>query len=255
MTAAGRLGKRAPRYDPRTLKLARYLNAAALPAIPDATNRSSDVAAWPMYANDRIGDCTCAALGHMIQFWEAVSGQTAPGADAPLAEPDVVGAYAAITGYDPATNANDNGAVELDVLRFWQQNGVAGHRIAAYAAVNLRSHDLVKAAVYLFEGLYIGCALPASAQGQDVWDYLPATGSQAYPGSWGGHAVNVVDYNQTGPIVVTWGRTLQMTWAFWDQYCDEAYAIISPEQFTAAGKTVEGFDAAALAADLEAVTG
>jgi len=33
-------------------------------------------------------------------------------------------------------------------------------------------------------------------------------------------------YNETGPVCVTWGRKQQMTWSFFDKYCDEAYAIV-----------------------------
>ena len=33
-------------------------------------------------------------------------------------------------------------------------------------------------------------------------------------------------YNAKGPVCVTWGRKQQMTWAFFDKYCDEAYAIV-----------------------------
>ena len=33
-------------------------------------------------------------------------------------------------------------------------------------------------------------------------------------------------YTKLGPVCVTWGRKQQMTWAFFNKYCDEAYAII-----------------------------
>lgn len=244
-----RLGKQAAKYDSRTLKLARYLDLSALPTPPASTTRSSAVAEWPMYANDRIGDCTCAGMAHMVEFWLGLSRLT----DFSVTEADVIAAYTAIAGYDPQTGANDNGAVELDVLSYWTNTGIGGHRISAYAAVNLANRDLVRAACWLFDGLYIGCALPASAQGQPSWEYRPETGSQAYPGSWGGHCVNVVDYDETGVTVVTWGKTLHMSWDFWDHYVDEAYAIIAPEAFANNGNTIEGFNVQALVADLECV--
>ena len=49
----------------------------------------------------------------------------------------VVAAYSAITGYNPSTGANDNGAVEIDVLNYWRQTGIAGHKIGAYVALGL----------------------------------------------------------------------------------------------------------------------
>ena len=41
-----------------------------------------------------------------------------------------------------------------------------------------------------------------------------------------------------------------MTWGFWAAYCDEAYAIVSPDFFTGAQKTPDGFDMQQLQADL-----
>ena len=41
-----------------------------------------------------------------------------------------------------------------------------------------------------------------------------------------GHYVYVPGYTKDGPVCVTWGRKQQMSWAFVDKYCDEAYAII-----------------------------
>jgi hypothetical protein len=36
----------------------------------------------------------------------------------------------------------------------------------------------------------------------------------------------IVALNLVGPVCVTWGARQQMTWAFWDKYYDEAYAVI-----------------------------
>jgi hypothetical protein len=44
--------------------------------------------------------------------------------------------------------------------------------------------------------------------------------------SWGGHYIFVPGYTPLGPVCITWGRKQQMTWKFFDKYCDEAYAII-----------------------------
>ena len=69
----------------------------------------------------------------------------------------------------------------------------------------------------------------------------------AAPGSWGGHAVPVVDYNRYGLTVVTWGELTRMSWAFWHNYCDEAWAIISTDFLDPkTGKSPPGFDLATL---------
>jgi len=165
----------------------------------------------------------------------------------------IVQAYSAITGYNPKTGANDNGAVETDVLNYWRKTGIANHKITAYAGLEPGNHNHVQEAVYLFGGCYIGLALPISAQSQTIWSVPPggATGTGA-AGSWGGHAVPVVAYNSSGLTVITWGALKKMTWGFWDAYCDESYAIISPD-FLKKNKAPNGFDLAALQQDLKAI--
>ena len=89
-----------------------------------------------MMHNDTIGDCTCAAAGHLVMEWTAnVGAETTP------ADADILAAYSAITGYDPKTGANDNGAVETDVLNYWRKTGIAGHKIMAYAALEPGNHQ------------------------------------------------------------------------------------------------------------------
>ena len=73
------------------------------------------------------------------------------------------------------------------------------------------------------------------------------------PGSWGGHAVDVVGYDEAGLTVVTWGALKRMTWAFWGRYGDEAWCVLSPD-FLADGRSPQGFDLEALQRDLALVT-
>ena len=71
------LGKRPVRHDPRTLRLARYLDPK-LPPPPAAAAWSKRAAApWGMMLNDTLGDCTIASIGHGIQVLTANSGAKA----------------------------------------------------------------------------------------------------------------------------------------------------------------------------------
>jgi len=63
--AREKLGKKPARHDPRTLQMANYLALPAFPASRDWTNKAKP--AWGMMLNDQLGDCTCAAIGHIIQ--------------------------------------------------------------------------------------------------------------------------------------------------------------------------------------------
>lgn len=51
------LGRCAPRHDPRTLKLAKYLDKPALPSVPATVDYTAKVPSWPMYSNDSFGNC------------------------------------------------------------------------------------------------------------------------------------------------------------------------------------------------------
>ena len=245
-----KLGKQLARHDPRTLLLASYVTTA-LPTPPDQVDLTSKVNSWGMMENDQLGDCTCAAAGHLIMEWTANAGKKM----VTPTDKQIVAAYSAITGYNPATGANDNGAVEIDVLNYWRQSGIAGHKIGAYVALEPANHIHIMDSVYIFEGCYIGLQLPVSAQAQvqnhQPWSVPPGgpTGD-GKPGSWGGHAVPVVAYDQRGVTVVTWGALQVMTWSFWETYCEEAYAILSNDYLTGKKTTPQGFNMTQLQADL-----
>ena len=201
-----------------------------------------------MYGSDRIGDCTTAAAAHMIEAWAAPN----RGAAVEVSERAVLSVFDKVKQVDPATG--EEGAVELDVLTYWRKRGIGGHRIGAFVRVPVWDHRLVRDAAFLFGGLYIGLELPLTAQRQSIWDWTHSLSGPARPGSWGGHAVDVVAYDRHTLTVVTWGRLQQLTWAFWDRYVDEVYAILSVDFLDEAGEAPNGFDLPALKADLALVT-
>jgi hypothetical protein len=108
--------------------------------------------------------------------------------------------------------------------------------------------------ICLFGGCYIGLNLPESVEDSDFWS-VPIGGltGDGAPGSWGGHAVCALEYDPRGLTVVTWGELIQMTWGFWDAYCDEAYAILSLDWMTSAGQSPSGFDLGSLKQDLNII--
>jgi hypothetical protein len=222
--------------DPRTLDLAAYVDLAKLPTPPDHLD-PPPVGIRPMYANDTLGDCTAAALGHLDIDWsfEADGKAVTPSLQA------VEDFYARCNDYPdfahmPAS-AYDNGAVILDVLKRARQEGLGGDKILGFVAVPIARHDLVKVGAYLFGGLDTGVALPLSAQAQTplgTWDVVPGPDAQA--GSWGGHSVSLHGYATDGVVVCSWGELVHVTWAFWDAYFTEAYAILPGEDATFAGR-------------------
>jgi hypothetical protein len=251
MPKVGKYGKLSPR--PRVgvprLPLAGYALTPSLPAPPAVCRYDAAVTTWPMYGNDTIGDCTCAAAGHLIEVWTAQAG--AP--SVPL-ESAIVGAYSAITGYDPATGANDTGALETDVLAYWQNTGIAGNEIDAYASLQPADLDGLKRAVWLFGGVYLGIEVRQSTEQQfeagEPWDYV---------GPWlnpieGFHAVPIVGYDAQFFYVCTWGAMQRATPEFVAQQADEAYAIVDAAFIGANRLAANQFDLSQLQADLSAVS-
>jgi hypothetical protein len=221
-----RLGRKAIKTDTRTLRLARYLTAE-LPPPPPTRDWSKGIAAWGMLANDTLGDCTCAGVGHACQVWTAnVS------SEAVITNEEVLGIYEQWCGYEPSNPATDQGGVELDVLTAWRNQGFAGHKILAFATVLPANQKHVQTAINLFGGLYTGVALPLSAQEQvgGVWD--------------------AVADDADGLTCITWGALQRISWAFWSKYFDEAYALISPDFVNIQGQTPNGFALADLEADV-----
>jgi len=84
---------------------------------------------------------------------------------------------------------------------------------------------------------------------------VPAGGATGpgEPGSWGGHAVFVPAYDARGLICITWGALKRMTWEFWAAYCDEAYALLSPDWQMPNTQAPGGIDWSALVADMAAL--
>jgi hypothetical protein len=244
-----RLGRKAIKTDTRTLRLARYLTPT-LPAPPTAQDWTKGITAWGMMLNDQLGDCTIAGRQHAIQVWSANLGN-----EVTLPDADALTAYEQWCGYVDGDASTDNGGVELDVLTDWKQKGAAldGHELTGFAAANVTNLTEIRQAIALFGGVYIGVSLPLSAQQQTVWDVVPDDGSgDTAAGSWGGHCVFVPKYDASSFTCVSWGELLPMTTAFWNAYCDEAYALFSPD-WLANGMAPSGFDAAQLAADLKAI--
>jgi len=217
-----KLGKAAAKRDERNLKFATLLRAA-LPTLPSSYDFDTSHAGipTPMFANDTHGDCVIAGRAHQTLRFEDIE----QGSVLMITDKEVLREYFKETG------GADSGLVVLDSLKKWRRKGwklgKRTYHIQAFAQLDFQSPDEVRQAVFSHVGIGLGLQLPKAAQTQiqtgQPWDVTTGTGSA--PGSWGGHYVYVPGYTPQGPVCVTWGRKQQMTWAWLDKYCDEAYAI------------------------------
>jgi hypothetical protein len=252
-----KLGKKKAEHDPKGLLLADYLDlTAVLPTIPAKCSWGYKDKSWPMFGNDTLGDCTIAAAGHLIQEWT-----TDESTEVDLPESDIIKAYSGACGYVVGDPSTDQGGVETVVLDYWKKTGIGGHKLYAYTALEPGNLTLIKAGIFLFGGVYIGLGLPLTAQSQSnpggTWSVAPGGTNtpNGQAGSWGGHAVPVIGYNENVLTVISWGSIIYMTYNFWNLYTDEAYAPLS-EDWAPSSEVhapVEGFNLAQLDVDLKLV--
>jgi hypothetical protein len=242
-----RLGRKAIKTDTRTLAFGDYLTPG-LPPPPPTADWTKGIASWGMMLNDTLGDCTIAGVGHAVQVWTA----NTAGTMATVPDPTIESFYENWDGYVPGNPSTDSGGIELDVLNDWRKQGFAGHTLLAFADPKPAELVEVRQSIALFGGVYIGLALPLTAQTQEVWDVVPGGGANAKPGSWGGHCVFVPKYDQHGFTCITWGQPKTMTLAFWKKYCDEAHTLLGQDWFDAKGSPA-GFDQTQLQTDLGAI--
>lgn len=238
-----KLGRKAIKTDSRTLALGDYLKPS-LPAPPPAKDWTCGITDWGVMLNDKLGDCTIAGVAHAVQVWSRCTGSEITVPDA-----TVLSYFEKWDGYNPADPSTDTGGIELDVLNNWRQQGFDGHTLLAFADPKVANLDEIRQSITLFGGVYIGLALPLTAQTQDVWDVVPSGGAKAKKGSWGGHCVFVPQYDEKGFTCITWGKPKTMTLAFWKKYCDEAHTLFGQNWLSAKGAP-SGFDQPQLQTDL-----
>ena len=115
----------------------------------------------------------------------------------------------------------------LESLKLWRKRGweAAGQHfnILAFAELDQDYHEQIKRMIYINLGVALGFGMPESARTQ-FFDRQPWKVTPDKAGN--GHYVYVPGYTKHGPVCVTWGRKQQMSWAFVNRYCDEAYVII-----------------------------
>lgn len=246
----GRLPPHPESTHPR-VKLALAFDTATLPGPPASVDWYSQIPEWPMLANERVGDCVEAEQGHHEQVLTSYgSGRPAMFTDA-----DAIAAYSAITGYDPSDPSTDQGTVIQDAMGYWRKVGFAGHRIAAFAEVNVKDEVELKTALALFGPLSAGMNFPAVAMTQfndgKPWDVVRNDG-----GNEGGHCVCIVGYDDQWVYCITWGAVQRMTWAFFRKYFEELWAAISTEWINEkTGLDPEGVELSVLGEQFSQLTG
>lgn len=243
MPKLGKLDPHPESTHPR-VKLRDHLTGG--PVIPAVVDRASKVSTWPMYLNDRLGCCTCSGAGHMVQAWTAYAGS-----EVTLPDSYILSLYEAVSGYDPATGANDNGAVEQDVLQYLHDKTPGGHGVVAFAQVDHANATEVKAALELFGSVYLGIQCPESAQTQfaagQPWSYVPGSPIE------GGHCI-VLQKIDGNYFIVSWGALIEMEESFWDAFVDEAWVVVTNDWLNKNGTSPDGLNLQSLLDEFKTLT-
>jgi hypothetical protein len=229
------------------IRLAAHLTGTAPPPSVDWYTL---IPAWGMLGNDQYGDCVFAGNAHIIELISRYG----LGAEAPVTTAQVLAEYARVTGFDPADPSTDQGATIQDGLADLRTNGLAGHRIAAFAEIPPANLDGVKTACAELGAVSLGVNLPHSAVDQfdagEPWTVLPGDGGIA-----GGHCVILAGYDTSGVHLITWGRTQLASWQWFETYCEEAWAAVSRDWVGADGTDPDGVDLVSLGEEFAEVTG
>ncbi|MFT8719778.1 hypothetical protein [Acetobacter sp.] len=222
-----KLGKKPARLDPRTYRLAGPLHYR-LSEPPPSVNWAPSVV-WPMWCNDTLGCCTQVSVASAIRTWTGAALTPIE-----LTDTHVVENYSAESGYVPGSPMSDRGAVEVDVLSRWcregyERPGQTRDYLTAFGYVSPADTASVHRAIAMLGGLYIGLSLPNYACSGDAdWVIDPTADNRIA----GGHAVWLHGYDADWLYLNTWGAPRRMSYGFFAQYCDEAYGLISRQNWT-----------------------
>ncbi|WP_215747014.1 hypothetical protein [Gluconobacter sp. P1C6_b] len=224
------LGKKDPKHDYRTYRLAPVL-ANALPVVPAERDWSQNVP-YQMWGNDRFGCCAFAAHAALVATWtKAAQGVVVLSTDM------VLDNYAAVTGFDPATGANDDGTVLLDELNAWRKDGFQRpgqtlDYLTAFGSIQPTDEASIRRGIAFLGGVLAGVQVPQgflSLGLGETWDLDTLSGDALKPA--GGHAIALVGYNPDGVFFNTWGTRTFMPWSTFTAIADEAYGLLSRENW------------------------
>jgi hypothetical protein len=157
-------------------------------------------AAYPTYGNfapNGLGDCTFAAAAH----WEQIILHATPDAT-------VIGYQFAAAGGTAAGGLTANA-----LFTYWIQQGIAGVRATGFPRY-FTDQTNVENGVRSYGAMLVELQFVA---GTGFAQYVIPTASR--------HMAVVDGFTPTGPLVVTWGQTLQMTWAQWNAEVVGMYGV------------------------------
>ena len=260
----GICGRRPPKRAP-VLRLGPLLTGV-VPAHPVAADYLAGLGGgWQMLGNSTAGDCVAVTWANVRRL--VTSALTSHGYYP--SQDEVWAVYKTQNpDFDPSGTADTNGpgsqadgGMDIQTLLEYltATGGPDGVKAVAFAAVDVKNPDEVKAAIAIFGYVWTGINVlevnPQQFDAGQPWDYDPSSPVE------GGHSVITGGYGTpgAGPLggderFITWAAETSFTDAFWANEAEEAYAVIWPEHFGSKA-FLEGVNVAQLAADYQEITG
>lgn len=264
--SALKLGRRPHQPDSRDIKLSEILRGVQLPTPASHFGWGLDFGygGWKMLGNgpdDTVfpgfqgaGDCYWAGQTHSIMEAAHNAKRQVP----PFSGKTVIDQYAAYSGFNPQTGANDNGTDVREGLKWHQSKGIlddAGnpYKIGTYILLDHENPQELLTALWLFECVGWGMNFPGYAMQQfdrgEQWTWQ--TPAEFDGGHW------IVLLGRPGEGLwsgVTWGRRQAMTEQFLLNCGEEAWCWLDPERYSAiTGKSYQGWRDADLEAYITAM--
>jgi hypothetical protein len=258
-TVPYKLGKLPARYLASDRLFTSFRNASTPVTVPAVFGHGNTFADWGMNGNDQWGDCVFAGGAHETELINNLSHGGVTGQEViKVTTENSLSDYSAVTGFK-FTEATDRGTDVHNALDYRLKTGLVDstgkrHKIAAYVALEVGNMQHLHEAIFLFSAVGIGFEVPSYAQEQfsanQVWS-VQAKNAQIE----GGHYVPLVGVPAVGNLAaITWGRRQVMTDAFYQQYCDEAWAFLTLEDLNAkTQKSWGGYGWKELSEDLKIV--
>ena len=145
--------------------------------------------------NNILSDCVPTACANAVQTRMGRDGIF----DAVIPNGDVISAYSAVTGYDPAHPATDRGTHPDAMFAWWKTNEIFGHKLMSACPIDPTDESGVREVIVATGGIMLILGLSLDNQSQPTW--IPSGVS----GSWGLHAVWADEYVAGLYFATTWG--------------------------------------------------
>jgi hypothetical protein len=249
-----KLGRNA--HDPAQLARMPQLSfhALAKSSAPPSLDRSALAFNPQMFGNDGIGDCSSAGIANAL-----LAGAALHNYGLAITTDDVIRFYSGSCGYNPSNPSTDRGGVLANVLTWQAQNGFAAAAIqdqfvGDFANIDVGDLNALRNVAAACGAVYLGVDLAVADQVpiNGVWDTdTPADAGDPTPGSWGGHCIDLWDYDGVSDTslcrLATWGTLHPATWRWVRSRLAEAHMIM----WRQIGGAIDGFDYDRLKADAQ----